>query len=68
MPRDRASHTTLAGSFDGGDPDSPFVVEGSYLDRSYYADELRRGGLDITFVSEHRPLQAYADAWPTLAS
>jgi SAM-dependent methyltransferase len=51
-----------AGSFDGSDGDSPFVVEGSYLDRSYYADELRRGGLDITFVSEHRPLQAYADA------
>ncbi|MGH3074119.1 MAG: class I SAM-dependent methyltransferase [Gaiellales bacterium] len=51
-----------AGLFDGGDADSPFVTEGSYLDRSYYADELRRDGLDITFVSEHRPLQAYADA------
>jgi SAM-dependent methyltransferase len=57
-----------AGSFDGGDADSPFVIEGSYLDRSHYADELRRDGLDITFVSEHRPLRAYADALAGAAS
>jgi len=51
-----------AGSFQGEEPDSPFAIEGSYLDRSHYADELRRGGLEITFVSEHRPIEAYTKA------
>ena len=51
-----------AGSFEGGDGDSPFVIDGSYLDRSYYADEIARDGLGITFVSEHRPLEAYTEA------
>jgi SAM-dependent methyltransferase len=51
-----------AGRFAGGDPDSAFVVEGSYLERSFYADNLARGGLEITFVSAHRPIQAYTDA------
>lgn len=51
-----------AGRFAGDDADSPFVVEGSYLERSYYADTLVRDGLEMTFVSEHRPIQAYVDA------
>jgi SAM-dependent methyltransferase len=51
-----------AGSFKGLDADSPFTIDGSYLDRSAYADDMRRGGLDITFVSEHRPLEAYTEA------
>jgi SAM-dependent methyltransferase len=51
-----------AGQFDGDDPDSPFVIVGSYLDRSYYADSLSRDGLEITFVSAHRPLHVYVDA------
>jgi SAM-dependent methyltransferase len=51
-----------AGAFDGLDAESPFVIDVSYLDRTYYADDLRRGGLEITFVSEHRPLQAYTEA------
>jgi len=51
-----------AGSFHGDEPDSPFTIDGSYLDRSAYADNMRRGGLDITFVSEHRPLEAYTEA------
>jgi SAM-dependent methyltransferase len=51
-----------AGSFRGEDADSPFAIEGSYLDRSYYADELRRGGIEITFVGAHRPIEAYAGA------
>jgi len=42
--------------------DSRFVIEGSYLDRSYYAAELRRGGMEITFVGVHRPIEAYAGA------
>lgn len=51
-----------AGGFVGDDPDSPFVVQGSYLDRSYHTDSLARDGLEITFVSEHRPIQSYIDA------
>jgi len=51
-----------AGRFDGDEPDSPFTIAGSYLDRSYYADNLIRDGLEITFVSAHRPLHAYVDA------
>lgn len=51
-----------AGRFDGEEADSPFTIAGSYLERSYYADELARDGLEITFVSAHRPLQAYTEA------
>jgi SAM-dependent methyltransferase len=51
-----------AGAFQGDEAESPFTIDGSYLDRCHYADEIRRDGLEITFVSEHRPLHAYADA------
>jgi SAM-dependent methyltransferase len=51
-----------AGRFAGDEASSPFVVEGSYLEPSYYADNLVRDGMEITFVSGHRPLQAYVDA------
>jgi len=51
-----------AGSFLSSDPDSPFVIEGSYLGRSYYADQIARDGLELTLVSAHRPLEAYAGA------
>ncbi len=51
-----------AGGFDGADVDSPFTIAGSYLDRSFYMDDLARDGLKITFVSAHRPLQDYVDA------
>ena len=67
---DRRGHLCLAivhplssaGRFEGQEADSPFVVRGSYLERSYYVDSLRRDGLEVTFASVHRPLQAYADA------
>ena len=48
-----------AGEFHGDEAGSPFVIDGSYLDSSYYADEVERDGLGLTFVSAHRPLQAY---------
>jgi len=52
-----------AGRFVGADdPDSPFVISGSYLEATYYRDEVVRDGLEIAFVSAHRPLGAYADA------
>jgi SAM-dependent methyltransferase len=53
---------TSAGSFDGDEGDSPFTIAGSYLERSFYADDLVRDGIAITFVSAHRPLEAYAAA------
>jgi SAM-dependent methyltransferase len=53
---------TSAGTFAGREPDSPFVIDGSYLDASFYADEIERGGLAMTFTSAHRPLEAYTDA------
>lgn len=51
-----------AGKFDGDEADSPFTITGSYLDRSYYADNVVRDGLEIDFVSAHRPLEAYTEA------
>jgi SAM-dependent methyltransferase len=51
-----------AGRFEDPGAGSPFTIDGSYLDSSYYADELRRNGLDITFVSAHRPIEVYVDA------
>jgi SAM-dependent methyltransferase len=51
-----------AGSFDGDEGDSPFTIAGSYLECSYYSDDLVRNELEITFVSAHRPLEAYLGA------
>jgi SAM-dependent methyltransferase len=51
-----------AGRFDGDEAEAPFVVADSYLERFRYSDNLVRDGLEITFVSEHRPIQAYVDA------
>jgi SAM-dependent methyltransferase len=51
-----------AGQFEGDGADSPFVLRGSYLDSSYYADNVVRDGLEIDFVSAHRPLEAYTEA------
>ena len=51
-----------AGEFEGDEADSPFVIRGSYLSESFYEDDLARGGLEMTFVSAHRPLHAYTDA------
>lgn len=51
-----------AGRFAEDDADSPFVIEGSYLAPTRYADSVARDGLEMTFVSEHRPLCTYAAA------
>jgi SAM-dependent methyltransferase len=51
-----------AGVFAGQTADAPFIVEGSYLDDSFYEDSVARDGLAMTFASKHRPLQRYADA------
>ena len=51
-----------AGEFEGDDADSPFTIAGSYLEPSYYADELERDGYSLEIVSVHRPLQTYTAA------
>jgi SAM-dependent methyltransferase len=51
-----------AGSFVSDEPDSPFVIGGSYLEAFRYQDDIERDGLKMSFVSEHRPLHAYFDA------
>lgn len=54
--------TSTAGSFQGGEPDAPFVITGSYLDPFRSAVRLDRGDINLTFHSEHRPLAAYSAA------
>jgi len=51
-----------AGRFAGYEADAPFVVDGSYLERFRYRDELERDGLRVVFESEHRPIEWYVDA------
>ena len=46
-----------AGLFADRRADSPFTIRGSYLGSHFYADELARDGLELTFVSAHRPLR-----------
>jgi ubiquinone/menaquinone biosynthesis C-methylase UbiE len=51
-----------AGHFDGYEPDSPFVIRGSYLRPFRYRDVVKRDGLSATFESAHRPIQWYFEA------
>ena len=48
-----------AGSFASQEPDSPFVIEHSYLERRRYVDAVERDGLTMTFTSDHRSLEQY---------
>jgi SAM-dependent methyltransferase len=51
-----------AGSFPDRGPDAPFVIDGSYLQARAADWAASRGGVQLTFHSEHRPLQAYSRA------
>jgi SAM-dependent methyltransferase len=51
-----------AGSFGGRNADDPFVISGSYLDSAPLEMVADRGGIHLTFHSEHRPLESYARA------
>ncbi len=51
-----------AGSFTSDGSDSPFAIEGSYLDNSYFVDELVREDGVLRLESIHRPLHEYAGA------
>jgi ubiquinone/menaquinone biosynthesis C-methylase UbiE len=48
-----------SGRFDGDEPDSPFVIRGSYLQPFRYRDQMTREGYSVTFESEHRPIEWY---------
>src|SRR5580698_2988537 len=51
-----------AGSFEGKDADAPFVISASYLDTVPVRMTADRDGIHLTFHSEHRPLESYAQA------
>lgn len=51
-----------AGAFTSDAADSPFVIDGSYLERRRYSDELTREDLTITFNSLHHSLEGYLRA------
>jgi hypothetical protein len=51
-----------AGAFTQREPDAPFVISGSYLDPAPRRLVVERGGIRLTFHSEHRPIEAYTRA------
>jgi SAM-dependent methyltransferase len=51
-----------AGSFSDDSSESPFVIDDTYMGERRYADVLERGGMEMTFRSVHRPLEAYSRA------
>jgi SAM-dependent methyltransferase len=51
-----------AGAFQGREAAAPFVISGSYLDPTPVTMVIERGGIPMTFHSEHRPLEAYSRA------
>lgn len=51
-----------AGSFQGSGAEAPFVISGSYLDPGRLSFVVDRGGIQMTFHSEHRSLEAYGRA------
>ena len=48
-----------AGTFEPRAPDAPFIIRESYLEQRRYSDVVERDGLQMTFTSQHRPLEAY---------
>ena len=51
-----------AGAFQGGGPDAPFLIAGSYLDTAPADWVADREDIRLTFHSEHRPIEAYSRA------
>jgi SAM-dependent methyltransferase len=52
-----------AGHFATEELESPFVMEGSYLEEHRTKDTAERDGLSVTFHSMHRPLESYFRAF-----
>jgi SAM-dependent methyltransferase len=51
-----------AGTWERDDAESPLVIAGSYLGTFEYAETFSRDGLEMTFASVHRPLEAFTEA------
>jgi SAM-dependent methyltransferase len=51
-----------AGGYETRDGDARFVITESYLDAHPTQDAVERGGIRLTFHSEHRPVEAYSRA------
>jgi ubiquinone/menaquinone biosynthesis C-methylase UbiE len=51
------------GRFESREPDAPFVMRDSYFATRRYSDVVERDGLQMTFTSIHRSLEAYAAAF-----
>jgi len=52
-----------AGRFETRTPDAPFVIRESYFEDRRYVDRVERDGLEMTFSSVHRPLEALVAAF-----
>jgi SAM-dependent methyltransferase len=53
---------STAGAFTEREPGAPFLISGSYLDPAPLRWVSERGGIKVTFHSEHRPIEAYMRA------
>ncbi len=51
-----------AGAFTSRDDDAPFVIEGSYFERTQKEVPVESDGLEMTFLDAHRPLEEYFNA------
>jgi SAM-dependent methyltransferase len=49
-----------AGAFASRDDDAPFVIEGSYFERTMQEIPVERDGIEMTFLDAHRPLEDYS--------
>jgi SAM-dependent methyltransferase len=47
------------GAFTSREADAPFVIEGSYFERTERELPVERDGLEMTFLDAHRPLEDY---------
>lgn len=50
------------GTFEGTEPDSPFVLRGTYFGRQHFEGTEERNGLQMHFAGWSQPLEAYASA------
>jgi len=48
-----------AGAFASREANAPFVIEGSYFERTQRELPVERDGLEMTFLDAHRPLEDY---------
>ena len=48
-----------AGRFEADEEDAPFVIRDSYFERRRYVERLERDGLEMTFTSDHRPVEGW---------